>query len=93
MMHIAIHDALNAIHRRFHPYVLDIYGPSGASAEAAVATAAHDVLVPALKQLVPVFDQLPAIQECIRASIASIKDDYATALDRIPAGVPKRQGG
>jgi hypothetical protein len=92
MMHIAIHDALNAIHRRFHPYVLDIYGPSGASAEAAVATAAHDVLVPALKQLVPVFDQLPAIQECIRASIASIKDDYATALDRIPAGVPKRQG-
>ena len=68
MMHLAIHDALNAINRRFHPYVLDIHGPSGASAEAAVATAAHDVLVPALKQLGPVFYQLPAIQECIDAS-------------------------
>jgi hypothetical protein len=92
MMHIAIHDALNAIHRRFHPYVLDIHEPSEASAEAAVATAAHDVLVPALKQLVSVFNQLPAIQDCIDASINSIKDDYAAALDRIPAGAPKRQG-
>ena len=25
-------------------------------------------------------------------AIASIKDDYAAALDRIPAGAPKRQG-
>jgi hypothetical protein len=92
MMHIAIHDALNAINRRFRPYVLDIHGPSGASAETAVATAAHDVLVPALKQLRPVFNQLPAIQDCIDASVNSIKNDYDAALDRIPAGVPKRQG-
>ena len=35
MMHIAIHDALNTINRRFRPYVLDKHGPSGASAEAA----------------------------------------------------------
>jgi hypothetical protein len=92
MMHIAIHDALNTINRRFHPYVLDMQGPSGASAEAAVATAAHDVLVPALKQLVPVFHQLPAIQECIDASVASIEADYTAALDGIPEGAPKTQG-
>jgi PAP2 superfamily len=92
MMHIAIHDALNTINRRFRPYVLDKHGPSGASAEAAVATAAHDVLVPVLNQLVPVFNQLPAIQECIDASVASIEVDYTEALARIPEGAPKTQG-
>jgi hypothetical protein len=92
MMHIAIHDALNTINRRFHPYALDRQGPSEASDEAAVATAAHDVLVPALKQLVPVFNQLPAIQECIEASVASIETDYTAALAGIPEGTPKTQG-
>jgi PAP2 superfamily len=95
MMHLAIHDALNTINRRFHPYVLDMQGPSGASAEAAVATAAHDVLVPALKQLVPVFYQIPAIQDCIAGKdgvIASVEADYAAALDGIPEGAPKTQG-
>ena len=48
MMHIAIHDALNAIDRRFHPYVYNAQGPAGASREAAVASAAHDVLVPVI---------------------------------------------
>ena len=32
MMHIAIHDALNTINRRFQPYVLDIRVPSDVSA-------------------------------------------------------------
>ena len=51
MMHIAIHDALNAIDRRFQPYILDLPETPGASVEAAVATAARDVLVPVLGQL------------------------------------------
>ena len=51
MMHLAIHDALNAIDRRFRPYALDMQAPPGASRDAAVATAAHDVLVPLLTQL------------------------------------------
>lgn len=95
MMHLAIHDALNTINRRFRPYVLDLQGLSGASAEAAIATAAHDVLVPALKQLVPVFSQIPAIQDCIASEngvIASVEADYAAALDGIPEGAPKTQG-
>ena len=46
MMHIAIHDALNAIERRFQPYILDLPETPDASVEAAVATAARDVLVP-----------------------------------------------
>ena len=39
MMHAAIHDALNAIERRFRPYALDAQAPAG-SPEAAVAAAA-----------------------------------------------------
>jgi hypothetical protein len=43
ILHAAIHDALNNIDRRYEPYTLDL--PFlGASADAAVARAAHDVL-------------------------------------------------
>src|SRR5262249_54997805 len=45
MVHLAIHDALNAIARRFRPYIAGLRGPKTASPEAAVAAAAHDVLV------------------------------------------------
>ena len=51
MVHIAIHDALNAIKRRSRPYAVDLGRVPSASPQAAVATAAHDVLVPALRQL------------------------------------------
>jgi len=44
MMHVAIHDALNAIDRRYQPYAFDGHAPD-ASPDAAVAAAAHDVLV------------------------------------------------
>jgi hypothetical protein len=53
MMHAAIHDALNAIERRSQPYALDAQAPAGSSPEAAVAAAAHDVLL-------AVFPQLPS---------------------------------
>ena len=39
MMHLAIHDALNAIDRRFRPYTFDEQAAPGASPEAAVAAA------------------------------------------------------
>src|SRR5437868_14182527 len=52
MMHIAIHDALNAIDRRSRPYVLNIH-VRGASPDAAVAAAAPGVLVLLLEQLPP----------------------------------------
>src|SRR5262249_58958422 len=51
MMHIAIHDALNAIDRRSGPYVLKHVHVRGASPAAAVAAAARGVLVPVLRQL------------------------------------------
>ncbi len=44
ILQTAIHDAVNGIERRYKPYTLDIASP-GASVDAAVATAAHDVLL------------------------------------------------
>jgi len=46
MVHIAVHDAVQAFEKRFQPYhVPAIPRPSGGSPAAAVAKAAHDVLV------------------------------------------------
>src|ERR1700722_15877228 len=43
IMHIAIHDAMNAIDRKYQPHTYDTKADSGASPDAAVAAAAHDV--------------------------------------------------
>ncbi len=51
MMHAATHDALNSIERRFQPYALDAHASAGSSPEAAVAAAAHDVLLAVFPQL------------------------------------------
>src|SRR5215203_7253666 len=51
MTHVAIHDALNAIDRRSHSYAYHARAGRPASPDAAVATAAHDVLVPVLREL------------------------------------------
>src|SRR4051812_47489702 len=51
MTHVAIHDALNAIDRRFRSYAYDARARRSTSPEAAVAAAAHDVLVPGLRDL------------------------------------------
>src|SRR5687767_5217300 len=45
MMHIAIFDALNSVEPRYTPYIDRVDVPSGASADAAAAQAAHDTLV------------------------------------------------
>src|SRR6476659_96739 len=44
MMHLAIHDALNAIDRKYQPYAYDKKAEPGTSADAAVAAAARDTL-------------------------------------------------
>src|ERR1700745_109708 len=51
MMHLAIHDALNAIDRRYQPYAYDMKAEPGTSADAAVAAAAHDVMSSAIQKL------------------------------------------
>ena len=85
MVHVAIHDALNAIDRRSRPYAYDASAPSSVSIEAAVAAAARDVLVATI-------GQLPFPEPCVTAGIASAEADYAAALDAIPDGTAKSQG-
>ncbi|MFZ0160883.1 MAG: hypothetical protein WAL50_17770, partial [Kineosporiaceae bacterium] len=51
MMHIAVHDALNAIDRRYEPYAYRGHADPHASADAAVAAAARGVLVPTLRAI------------------------------------------
>jgi hypothetical protein len=87
-MHVAIHDALNAINRRSRPYAFKTGAKPGASPDAAVAAAARDVLVPLLQQLPAPFS------DCVAASgaVATVDAAYAAALGAIPDGRAKRQG-
>jgi hypothetical protein len=76
MVQAAVHDALNAIDRRYELYVPQARVlPIGASPDAAVATAAHDVLVGLISSQ---RDALDAV--------------YATALSTIPDGPAKEAG-
>jgi hypothetical protein len=88
MMHVAIHDALNAIDRRSRPYAFDVRADAGASPEAAVAAAAREVLVPLLAQLpLELYTQA-----CIDAGVASVEAAYKAALAAIPRSHAKAQG-
>jgi len=87
MMHIAIHDALNAIDRRSRPYVLNIH-VRGASPDAAVAAAARGVLVPLLQELPPPFS------DCVTGAkvVEGVEAEYAAAIGAIPNGPAKTRG-
>jgi hypothetical protein len=45
LMHVAMFEAVNAIDRRYAPYALDLVGDRNASREAALAAAAHAMLL------------------------------------------------
>src|SRR5215813_971120 len=71
MTHAAIHDALNAIDRRYKPYALSGRPDRGASPEAAVATAAYGVLVHEIPTQKAILDTE------FQAALASIPDGEA----------------
>ena len=71
ILHAAIHDALNAIDRRFAPYTSGLAGAPGASVDAAVAAAAHEVL----GTLVP--EQAKIIDAAYERALATIVDGPA----------------
>ena len=85
MMHAAIHDALNGIERRSQPYALDARVQPGSSPEAAVAAAAHDVLI-------ALFPQLPDLGFTPAAATDLVETAYAAALAKIPDTPAKAQG-
>jgi hypothetical protein len=84
MVQGAVHDALNAINRRYAAYYFEEPGTSGASPDAAVATAAHTVLVGVL----PSFGT-PAQKV---AALAIVEDAYLAALGRVSDANAKMSG-
>src|SRR5262245_3000955 len=85
MVHVAVHDAVNAIDRRSRPYAFNARVNGPVSADAAVAAAARDVLVAAIAGL-------PESPACVSSGIAQANALYAAALVAIPNGPAKTAG-
>ncbi|HTG48560.1 MAG TPA: vanadium-dependent haloperoxidase [Actinomycetota bacterium] len=87
MVQGAVYDAVNSIVGGYEPYLDVPKAPRGASVDAAVATAAHDVLVKVLPQVAPLTDTT------IRNGIlARIDTQYQNELNAIAPSVSKTQG-
>jgi Vanadium chloroperoxidase N-terminal domain/PAP2 superfamily len=84
MVHLAIHDALNAIDRRYEPYVYERRAEPNAAAGAAVAAAARDVLA-------GVVLMWGNAEQRAKAQ-AMLESTYTAALARVPDGLPKNHG-
>lgn len=95
MMHLAVHDALNAIERRYEPYLYVIDRPfqphlyagmadPAATANAAIAAAARDMLV----GIVPDWGK----PEQRTKALAIIESAYTAALAKLPEGLAKKHG-
>ena len=84
MVQGAVHDALNAITRRYAAYYFEGPGDAGASPDAAVAAAAHTVLV----GVIPSFGT-PAQKV---AALALAEDAYMASLSHSGDGVAKTRG-
>jgi YHS domain-containing protein/membrane-associated phospholipid phosphatase len=64
IVHVAIHDAVNAVESRYEPYLPKTSSAPGASVEAAIAGAAHDTLVALLPESKVSYDA--AMEETLR---------------------------
>lgn len=85
IVHVAMFDAANAVTRRFRPYLGGIEADHSASMDAAMASAAHRVLV----QLYPASE--PALDAALVTSLAPITDERSrTAGVRLGEAVATR---
>jgi hypothetical protein len=91
IVQVAVHDALNAIDRRFERYVFTGDAPGGASADAATAAAARNALVGAIAVGALPFPQFgtPALQA---VALTQVDVAYAAVLAGIPDGLSKSDG-
>ena len=71
-MAIAVYDSVMAIEGGYEPFAIDVDAPTGASAEAAVAAAAHRILVHYLPAQAPTI-----VDPAYAASLATIPDGQA----------------
>jgi hypothetical protein len=84
MVHGAMYDAVNAIDRRYTPYIAAPHAKRWYSQEAAAATAAYRVLVASDPPVVP--------PEKLQAAIDKLTPLYAASLAAIPDGRAKTRG-
>jgi hypothetical protein len=84
MVQAAVHDALNAINRRYDAYFFESPADPGASPDAAVAAATHTVLV----GVVPSFGT--PVQKV--AALTLLEKAYTASLARIPDGPARTRG-
>jgi hypothetical protein len=84
MVHIAIHDALNAIDRRYDTYDAVPTANPNASPDAAIASAAHDVLIHELSRAPETAAKI--------AARANVEAGYTAALAAIPDGTAQDLG-
>jgi hypothetical protein len=84
MVHTAVHDAMNAIDRRYDAYYFDGPGDPAGSIDAAVAAAAHTVLVGVAGNY-----GTPAQKV---ATSALLDQAYATSLARVSDGPARNKG-
>src|SRR5262252_5394253 len=86
IVHLAIHDALNAIDSRYERYAFTGTAPTGTSVDAAVATAARDALVGAIAVGPLPFPDFGA-PACQAAAVAQIDGQYLPFMASIPNGI------
>jgi hypothetical protein len=82
MANLAIHDALNAIQRKYQPYAYDKKAEQGTSASAAVAAATYHVMAPTTAKIPA---EVLSSPKCLENAKAVIEGSYAAALAIIPA--------
>jgi hypothetical protein len=88
---VAVHDALNAIDRRFAPYAFHGEVDPDASPDAAVATAAHDALLGIIAVGTLPFAGFGAAAQQ-DAAVAFVDATYAADLETMPDGEAKTRG-
>jgi hypothetical protein len=84
MVQVAVHDALNAISRRYDAYYFEGAGDPAASPDAAIAAAAHTVLVGVVGGF-----GTPAQKV---ATLALIDQAYAASIARVTDGPARNKG-
>jgi membrane-associated phospholipid phosphatase len=83
LVHAAVYDAVNAVHRTHAPYLVDARPPAGTSPEAAAAAAAHRVLVALYPRQTGRFDA--ALTACLVDVPAGRARDEGLRLGRFVA--------
>lgn len=77
ILHAALFDVANGIDRQYEPYLVKDLAPAGASLEAALAAAGHDVMLSQFGKV---------------ANPRVFEEDYARALAAVPNGPAKDAG-